>query len=62
MDVKSVKDAHHFSLMVRLYQSYITEKALTCWLSNILLKLKRPLNSFVALLDSDSLSIASNSH
>ena len=26
IDVESVKDAHHFSLMVRLYQSYFTKK------------------------------------
>ena len=61
IDVESVKDAHHFSLMVRLYQSYFTRKALTRWLSNIFLKLKRPLKSFVVLLDSE-MGIVSISH
>ena len=62
IDVESVKDAHHFSLMVRLYQSYFTRKALTRWLSNICLKLKRSLKSFVVLLDSESSGIVSISH
>ena len=59
VDVESVEDAHHFSLMVRLYQSYFTRKALTRWLSNIFLRLKRPLKSFVVLLDCESLGVVS---
>ncbi len=54
IDVKSVEGAHHFSLMVRVYQSYLETKTLTRWLSNIFPRLKKPLKSFVALLGSDS--------
>lgn len=54
IDIKTVEDAHHFSLMVRVYQSNFKRNALTHWLSNIFRKLKKSLKSFVALLDSDS--------
>ena len=62
MDIKTVEDAHHFSLMVRVYQSYPKRKVLTHWLSNIFRKLKKPLRSFVALLDSNSLDITLATH
>ena len=62
IDIKTVEDAHHFSLMVRVYRSYFKRKALTRWLSNIFRKLKKPLKSFVALLDFDSSDMMSVPH
>ena len=62
IDIECVEEAHHFSLMVSLCQSWFTRKALNRWLSNIFLRLKRPLKSFVVLLDCESLGIVSISY
>ena len=62
IDIKTVQHAHHFSLMVRVYQSNFKRNTLTRWLSNIFRKRKKPLKSSVALLGSDSLDMIPSGH